>query len=97
MIKLIVPTFSRRKGAILLLALTSGAVFLWNGINEHQDKEAVLIATLDRIDHLSKNITSYGVDIVSILNGDLDCLSWFDHVSCRVTNVSFHLLVGLCI
>lgn len=67
MIRIAFSALSRRNKLLLLVLLYFAVRYFWKLINEKEDKEAVLRATLDRIDRLAKNITSYGVDIVSML------------------------------
>jgi hypothetical protein len=67
MIGIIVSALSRRKKEFLLLMLVSAVGYFWRGTDEIVDNDAMLRVSLDRINRLSKNITSYGVDIVSIV------------------------------
>lgn len=61
---MVVAALSRRKKVFLLLLLVSALRYFWNRIHRKEDSEAILRASLDRIERLSKNVTSYGVDIV---------------------------------
>jgi hypothetical protein len=65
MIRIVLSALARRKGVFLCLALVSAVGYFWK--REKVDKEAIIRATLDRMDRLSKNVTTYGVDIVSVL------------------------------
>jgi hypothetical protein len=65
MIRTVVFALSRRKGLCLFVAVVSLFGYFWKP--KKVDHEAIVRATLDRMDRLSKNVTTYGVDIVSVL------------------------------